>query len=276
MAKKAGERGMEMAVSAATPLMLSKMNYRVWAMRMEVLVESDDLWSVMVDNDVPKKDKMALSVILSAVPEDVMVMLDAKKTAKENWEILRQRNLGMDTVIQSHIQEEREAVWRFLRATPSKFDALTLSLEQYGDLDKISLDEVIGSLTVHELRLKERETREEEQALLVKSMNKMKMMNEGASSSRGGGRNHNHGRGRGRGRSRGRASAHEEYRESKPFDKSGIQCYNCQRYGHFAYECRSRKKERGDRAFVAETTAAPVTASVPAPTATSSLLMAVE
>ncbi|XP_078429346.1 uncharacterized protein LOC144701404 [Wolffia australiana] len=48
------------------------------------------------------------------------------------------------------------------------------------------------------------------------------------------------------------------------------------RYGHFTYECRSRKKERGDWAFVAETTAAPATASVPALTATSSLLMAVE
>ena len=44
---------------------------------------------------------------------------------------------------------------------PSKFDALTLSFEQYNDLDKVSLDEVIGSLTVHELRLKEQESREE-------------------------------------------------------------------------------------------------------------------
>ena len=31
-------------------------------------------------------------------------ILDAKKTAKENWEILRQRNLGVDRVIQSRIQ----------------------------------------------------------------------------------------------------------------------------------------------------------------------------
>ncbi|XP_078437030.1 uncharacterized protein LOC144707688 [Wolffia australiana] len=106
MAKKAGDCGMEMVVSAATPLMLSKTNYRVWAMRMEVLLESHDLWSVMVDNDVPKKkERMTLSVILSVVPEDVMVMLDAKKTAKENWEILRQRNLGVDRVIQSRIQD---------------------------------------------------------------------------------------------------------------------------------------------------------------------------
>ena len=80
--------------------------------------------------------------------------------AKENWEILRQRNLGVDRVIQSRIQglkrdfemltmtktnsvvdfamkfthivsdlrnlgemmDEKEVVRRFLRVTPSKFD----------------------------------------------------------------------------------------------------------------------------------------------------------
>ena len=60
--------------------------------------------------------------------------------------------------------EQKEVVRRFLRAAYSEFDALTLPLEQYGDPDKVSLDEVIGSLTVHELRLKECESREEEQS----------------------------------------------------------------------------------------------------------------
>ncbi|CAA7398539.1 unnamed protein product [Spirodela intermedia] len=46
--------------------------------------------------------------------------------------------------------EERDIVRQFLRVMPSKFDALTF------------LDEMIGSLTVHELRLKECESREEE------------------------------------------------------------------------------------------------------------------
>lgn len=78
--------------------------------------------------------------------------------------------------------EEKEVVRRFLRATPSQFDALTLSLEQYGDLDKISLDEVIGSLSVHELQLTERESREEEQALLARARKKGKLLREESSS----------------------------------------------------------------------------------------------
>ncbi|CAA7411075.1 unnamed protein product [Spirodela intermedia] len=66
--------------------------------------------------------------------------------------------------------EEREIMRQVLRVTPSKFDSLTLSMEQYTDLDKISLDEVIGSLTVHELQLRKRESQEEEQTLLARAL----------------------------------------------------------------------------------------------------------
>ena len=100
--------------------------------------------------------------------------------------------------------DEKDVVRRFLRATPSKFDALTLSLEQYADLDKVILDEIIGSFTVHELRLKERKSREEEQTLLAKALNKTKLTSEEESSSRSRGRHHGRGRGRGRGHGRGR------------------------------------------------------------------------
>ena len=196
-------------------------------MTMEVYLDSHDLWQTIVgENLTKKKDRQSLSAIMSGVPEDLLGILDVKKTAKKNCEILHQRNLGVDRVIQSRIQglrrdlekltmgktesvvdfpmkftyivsdlrnlretmEEKEVVRRFLRATPAKFDALTLSLEQFGALDKVSLDEVIGSLTVHELQLKERESREEEQVLLAKALGKFKISNEEESSSRGRGK----------------------------------------------------------------------------------------
>ncbi|CAA6675543.1 unnamed protein product [Spirodela intermedia] len=132
-------------VSLAPSLMLSKTNYHVWAMWMEVFPDSHELWQTIVGENVPKKkDHLALSTIFGAVLEEMMSILDTKKTAKENWEILK--------------------------ATPSKFDALTLSLEQYDDLDKMSLDETIGLLSVHELRLNEHELREEEQTLLARAL----------------------------------------------------------------------------------------------------------
>ena len=103
MAKKLTEAG-ELSTSAPS-LKLSKTNYRVWSMAMEVYLDSHDLWQAIVgENVAKKKDRLALSAIISAVPEEQLVILDAKKTAKENWEILRQRNLGVDRVIQSRIQ----------------------------------------------------------------------------------------------------------------------------------------------------------------------------
>ncbi|CAA6675789.1 unnamed protein product [Spirodela intermedia] len=73
MAKKGGEmstsseRGVEM-VSPAPSLMLSKTNYRVWAMRMEVFLDSHELWQAIVsENVLKKKDHLTLSVIFEAV-----------------------------------------------------------------------------------------------------------------------------------------------------------------------------------------------------------------
>ena len=48
-----------------------------------------------------------------------------------------------------------------LRSIPPRYDSLTLSLEQFSDLDSMSLAEAIGSLKVHEMRLFERDAREE-------------------------------------------------------------------------------------------------------------------
>ena len=73
---------------------------------------------------------------------------------KRNFEMLTMTKIDsvVDFVMKfTYIVSELQ----FLRVTPSKFGALRLSLEKYDNLDKVSLDEVIGSLTVHELRVKE-------------------------------------------------------------------------------------------------------------------------
>lgn len=128
--------------------------------------------------------------ILTMAKNDSVVdfMMKFTRIVSELW------NLG-------ETMEEREVVWHFLRVTPSKFDALTLSMEQYRDLDKVSLDEVIGSLIVHELRIKEHESCEEEQALLARALSKVKLSSEEETSSCRRGRHC--GRDRGQGRSHG-------------------------------------------------------------------------
>ena len=84
---------------------LSDTNYRLWAMRMEVYLEAHGLWEVIGgDEENRKKDRLALSVILSSIPESASFQMDIKKSAKENWESLRILHVGADHVIQSSIQ----------------------------------------------------------------------------------------------------------------------------------------------------------------------------
>ena len=58
--------------------------------------------------------------------------------------------------------EEKEAVAKLLRSIPVKYDSQTFSLEQFRNMRGLRVDEVIKSLRVHEQRLQERESREEE------------------------------------------------------------------------------------------------------------------
>ena len=63
--------------------------------------------------------------------------------------------------------EEKEAVAKLLRSMPAKYDSLTFSLKQFGNMRGLSAYEVIRSLRVHEHRPQERDSREEEQVLLA-------------------------------------------------------------------------------------------------------------
>ena len=106
--------------------------------------------------------------------------------------------------------------------------------------------EAIGSLKVHEMRLSERDARDEEHALLSRAMNKFKKSNqEDGQTSRG----RDRGRGRGRGRDQGirKSQPTDEQKQEgsrKPFDKSKVRCYNCQEFNHFANEYKNEKKPR--------------------------------
>ena len=102
----------------------------------------------------------------------------------------------------------------------------------------ITLEEVIGTLKVHEDKLKARMVKREEKALLAKAFIKEKKKDHDPSNGTG------RGQGRGRGRSRNNPRNSEEDEDEKPKDKSKVTYYNCQGKGHFANECRKPKKER--------------------------------
>ena len=57
---------------------------------------------------------------------------------------------------------KKDVVCNVLLLIPPRYDPLTLSIEYFNDLSTTSLKEVTGSWKVHELKLLERGTREED------------------------------------------------------------------------------------------------------------------
>uniref|UniRef100_A0A0E0FD82 DUF4219 domain-containing protein n=1 Tax=Oryza meridionalis TaxID=40149 RepID=A0A0E0FD82_9ORYZ len=65
--------------------MLTSTNCSTWAIKMEVNMKAQGIWDAIEPavDDVVEKDKMALACLFGAVPEDVLMQIAKKKTAKE-------------------------------------------------------------------------------------------------------------------------------------------------------------------------------------------------
>lgn len=278
--------------------MLSRTNYGAWAIKMRVFMLAQGVWDAVEPRTAntlveTKKDNMALAAIYQGIPEDLLLVLAEKKTAKETWEALKTMFVGAERVKAAKIQtlkaeleainmkesesideftakvtgavssirtlgekiEEAYVVKKLLRAVSSKFIQLTSTLEQFGDLETMSVEEVIGRLKAHEERLKGREDQDDRKLLLThqewserrkkggESMTKLGRGGSGSSRGRGRGRGRHGGRG-GRGRGDYSHQKGSSSGGSNNQDKSKAQCYNCQDFGHYAAECKNPRKER--------------------------------
>ncbi|KAJ0491189.1 hypothetical protein HanIR_Chr12g0561201 [Helianthus annuus] len=175
---------------------LTASNYTTWAIKMEAIMEAQGLWEsvepavgVAVDE---KKSKTARAFIFQAIPEDLLMQVAKKKTAKEVWESLKTRFVGAERVQKARLHtlksefegyrmkegetideyagklsgmiskyssvgatlEDAELVRKLLDTVTDKYIHLVASMEQYSDVEKMPFEEAIGRLKTYEDRLR--------------------------------------------------------------------------------------------------------------------------
>ncbi|GAU15419.1 hypothetical protein TSUD_44560 [Trifolium subterraneum] len=165
---------------------------------------------------------------------------------------------------------DQSVVEKILRSLTPRFD-IVVAIEESKDLSSTTVEEIQGVLEASEQKLNERLEKGKNEVALQAHNNQAKRGKGKWSGNRGrggyqgsnakdnqesgnpnqknggrGGFNGNHRGGRGGINGRGGFNGY------KGFDKSNVQCYNCQKYGHFADECRSKNESQDDEARVAK------------------------
>jgi hypothetical protein len=227
-----------------------------------------------------KKDQTALAAIYQGIPNETLQVVSEKKTAKEAWECIRTMYQGAQHVKDARIQTLREeldalrmkstdsvddfamkvnlivstirglgeniedwyVVRKILRATLNKLLQIVASIEQFGDMKMMSIEEVIGRLRAYEERLccsddaddgaehllltkvqwKATEKKDDEHLLLTRAQWRAREEKEGTDGSSGSG----------------------SAGKNRKFDKAKVRCYKCNNYDHFQWECDELKEEK--------------------------------
>lgn len=262
--------------------MLSRANYTTWSVKMKVYMQAQGVWEAIEPEDPKtkaetKKDKMALAIIYQGIPEDMLLIVAEKKSAKEAWEAIKTMSVGGDRVQKAKVQtlktelemlrmrdteqldefcmklygivtnirvlgekvEEAYVVKKLLRSVPSKYLQIASTIEQFGDLEQMTVEEIVGRLKAHEERIRgqidstgnqlmltedewvKREAHEGR--LLLTREEWIKKSGKGFADNKGRRETDNRGTRGGR-------------------DRSKVRCFNCSSLGHYASECRKPRK----------------------------------
>ncbi|CAJ2637099.1 unnamed protein product [Trifolium pratense] len=231
--------------------------------------------------DMKKKDCKAMYAIQAAVDTANFDKISHAESAKQAWDILatyyeggaqvkgvklqsyrRQFELlQMDKAdsIGSYVSKvqglvhsmrscgeeitERMMVEKVMRTLIPSFDHVVVAIQTAGQVPTMQIENLVGTLEAHELVINERkQVQETVQALQVQSFKK-----------------HGGNKGKGKDKSKnfsqkpGKFDAKSESfkkgggtSNTQKKDKSHIQCYNCEKWGHYASDCRSKKVQDND------------------------------
>ncbi|GJW82981.1 ribonuclease H-like domain, reverse transcriptase, RNA-dependent DNA polymerase [Tanacetum coccineum] len=245
--------------------MLNNSNFNILAIRMQVILEANDLWEVVEPQPTTqienKADKTAIAFIFQALPEDQILQIVKHKYAKTVWDALKTRHVRENRIssITSRATnvgltfEDATLVQKLLTAVPDRFLHIVASIEQYSNLDNMSLDESIRRLKTFEERLKckkERQPDSQERLMFSQHDSQGKTF-------------------RAQGNYKGKSNQENNYRSDKKnressqnnFKKdkrkfvrnlSKTRCYKCKKLGHYARNCTQKNPEEDQSNLIEE------------------------
>jgi hypothetical protein len=166
---------------------LTKTNYSDWALLMKVKLKARGLWSVVQKKGGDEmEDMMALDVLASAVPPEMVATVASKDSTKEAWEEIRMLRVGDERVRAATAQqllrrfenatikeeesiedyllrlsgmvqqlttlgeqvEEPKVVGKFLQSVPHRYRQIVVVIQSLLDVDTLTLVNVTGRLKV--------------------------------------------------------------------------------------------------------------------------------
>ncbi|XP_022003453.1 uncharacterized protein LOC110900902 [Helianthus annuus] len=179
------------------------------------------------------------------------------KDSSTVYEFSSQLTMSSKVASLGSIIEEQRIVKKFLSGLPRRFIHMVASVEQILDQKTVAFDDVVGRIKAYEERTKDEELQLDNQGTQTKLM--FNYSNASSSSrqtsrdsSRGCGKGSNRGRGGGGGRGRNQSGqnhgsqggSNEGDKQQGKKDYSKVQCFRCDKFGHFVLRYPERKKEK--------------------------------
>ena len=167
--------------------MLTRSNYTTWSLKMKVFMKAQGVWGAIEQKDPEvtvdeRTVQVALAAIYQGLPEDILLTIAEKETAKEAWEAIKTMCVGAERVQEAKVQtlkgefesltmkdteniddfcmklcrivtnirvlgetmDELCVVRKILRAVPEKFLQIASNIEQFGDMKVMRADEGVA------------------------------------------------------------------------------------------------------------------------------------
>nr|GFA80329.1 zinc finger, CCHC-type [Tanacetum cinerariifolium] len=148
--------------------------YTIWAVKIKALFNVHGIWQAVEPTTnaevYQKKNNMAITM-LYAIPENMVLQISRLTSAKEIWEALNVRHVGIERVKEACVQTiesefesikiEKRQVRKLLGSVPENFIQIVAAIEQFADLNTMSFQEAVGRLKAIE-ELTKKQTNEED------------------------------------------------------------------------------------------------------------------